>query len=460
MMYTTSENIVVSISPSSGVQNFATRRSQSGVVRWYGFDQTSEIGSTSYPSNFGVTAGFSTPVSTGMPVVDLTKSASSDGGGSLKFTVPPDSPANENAADAGVGVNGSYCGGWYTNFFTDVVANPGFGEGETFYVQWRQWFSDGQFGGLDQMAGKIAHIGTGDYGTNATQAFGSCSTQEVVVQDTGFGFPQMYHVCPSEGFSIVFEDGQSSPWNSFNFNMENGRASPYCFRYVANANVLGGGIGGKYRAGNFSPIGTCFSYAANQWMSFKIGITLGALGTATMGPYPNTSVYLNSRVRLWIGLQGQASELIIDRTGHLMATASNQSGGPQYTPAKFGKLWFNNRWTGFNSSTFLNTAVDVTNNTIVGGYSAWITGQEVKYKTATGVAIGGLDIYSTHYWVIRVNSTTIKLASSLANAMAEVAIDLTSQGGAGDHTLVMSHSGYSFWYDEVIISRNDIADPV
>lgn len=63
------------------------------------------------------------------------------------------------------------------------------------------------------------------------------------------------------------------------------------------------------------------------------------------------------------------------------------------------------------------------------------TGTAVVY-TSTSTVVTGLTA-STTYYVIRVSDTTIKLASSLANALAGTAIDLTG-AGAGIHTLTQT----------------------
>jgi microcystin-dependent protein len=65
----------------------------------------------------------------------------------------------------------------------------------------------------------------------------------------------------------------------------------------------------------------------------------------------------------------------------------------------------------------------------------WITGMKVR-ATTTGALPTGLAL-ATDYYVIRVSATTIKLATTLANAVAGTAIDLTAQG-SGTHTLTHS----------------------
>lgn len=65
----------------------------------------------------------------------------------------------------------------------------------------------------------------------------------------------------------------------------------------------------------------------------------------------------------------------------------------------------------------------------------WITGMKVR-ATTTGTLPTGLAL-ATDYYVIRDSGTTIKLASSLANAVAGTSIDITA-AGSGTHTLTHS----------------------
>lgn len=63
------------------------------------------------------------------------------------------------------------------------------------------------------------------------------------------------------------------------------------------------------------------------------------------------------------------------------------------------------------------------------------TGQAVVY-TSSGTVVTGL-VASTTYYVIRATATTIQLASSLSNALAGTAINLTGTG-TGTHTLTQT----------------------
>lgn len=64
------------------------------------------------------------------------------------------------------------------------------------------------------------------------------------------------------------------------------------------------------------------------------------------------------------------------------------------------------------------------------------TGAVVQASNSGGALPGGLAA-ATNYYVIRLGATTLKLATSLANAHAGTAIDITS-AGTGTHTLTMS----------------------
>jgi hypothetical protein len=76
--------------------------------------------------------------------------------------------------------------------------------------------------------------------------------------------------------------------------------------------------------------------------------------------------------------------------------------------------------------TVLTTAVNTTADTITVTNHRYLTGTKLTY-TAGGTAITGLT-NATAYFVIRVDANTFKLASSLANAQAGTAIDLTGTG--------------------------------
>lgn len=89
--------------------------------------------------------------------------------------------------------------------------------------------------------------------------------------------------------------------------------------------------------------------------------------------------------------------------------------------------------TGTYTTTF--TADAGTDVLTVAANNSLFTGAPVVASTTSGLP-GGLATVTTYY-VIRTASTTIKLATSLANAHAGTAIDITSTG-SGTHTLTMA----------------------
>ena len=59
---------------------------------------------------------------------------------------------------------------------------------------------------------------------------------------------------------------------------------------------------------------------------------------------------------------------------------------------------------------------------------------DVVVLTTSGVLPAGLSL-ATNYWAIRVDANNFKLASSLANAEAGTAVDITAAAGGGTHTV-------------------------
>ena len=87
--------------------------------------------------------------------------------------------------------------------------------------------------------------------------------------------------------------------------------------------------------------------------------------------------------------------------------------------------WFN------KASTFATTDVNTSTEVITVNRNI-PTGTPIKFSSTTTVPAGL--VAGTKYYAINNSSTTIKVASSLANAQAGTAIDLTSQG-TGTHTI-------------------------
>lgn len=84
------------------------------------------------------------------------------------------------------------------------------------------------------------------------------------------------------------------------------------------------------------------------------------------------------------------------------------------------------------AKTFVDGNVNVTDNTITIAAHGFALGRKVA-ATTNGSLPGGLS--ATNYYVILVDGNTIQLATSLANAEARTAVDITSAAGGGTHTL-------------------------
>jgi hypothetical protein len=270
----------------AGGQDFATRCAQPGVVKCVGFDTASDIAGV-FGNNSGILPGETTPT------LDGTVKAS--GNSSLKFTIPSNSGANSSGA-------------YFTNFSSDLSVQ--FGENSEFFVQWRQRFSPEFINTHYTSANgwKQLIMGTGDQpGT----LYSSCSTLETVVQNTGqAGFAQMYNSCTGSTSHIAF-DNFYTQFGSYDFKLQNARPSPYCLYSQSGA-------------GHFLPTGNCFGYFPDEWMTFQVRVKTG----------PRVAdEFTNSFVELWIGREGQPSEMVINQGPY------NLSAGSAAENQRFGKVW-------------------------------------------------------------------------------------------------------------------------
>jgi hypothetical protein len=85
------------------------------------------------------------------------------------------------------------------------------------------------------------------------------------------------------------------------------------------------------------------------------------------------------------------------------------------------------------SFSFVDADVTPASDTITEASHGFQTGDKAQL-TSTGTLPAGLAL-ATDYFVIRVDANTIKLASSIANAEAGIAVDITAAAGGGTHTL-------------------------
>jgi hypothetical protein len=260
-------------------RDFLARCQAPGVIRCVGFDSQQEIQGHLMPAWDGSYRG----------TVDPQVKAS--GQGSLRFEIPSNSPGNTS--------------GTFSIDFSDDLSVQ-FGEGQEFYVQWRQRFSP------ELLSTRFANgegwkqiiIGEGD---RPGKRADSCTQLEVVVQNSyQRGFPQMYHSCGGK-------DG-------------NYDGLQYWDNRIGNY-TLQNAVGCNYGHPTSPP---CFNYKPNQWMTFQVHIKVASW-------YTNNGRHKNdSTVQLWVANEGHPSKLVIDfrpESGHGYDLANND---PQ---AKYGKVW-------------------------------------------------------------------------------------------------------------------------
>lgn len=80
------------------------------------------------------------------------------------------------------------------------------------------------------------------------------------------------------------------------------------------------------------------------------------------------------------------------------------------------------------TKTFGDTGVNTTTDVITTAANGYYLGLKVRFTT-TGTLPSGISL-ATDYFVIPVTATTFKIATSLANAQAGTAVDITSQSSA------------------------------
>jgi hypothetical protein len=255
--------------------DFRRRCQAPGVVRWFDFDAQEAADPHIYPPS-------GQKAKRGKIVRDVKAS----GGGSLCFEIPSNTPADTS-------------GSFWLNFKDDLSAQ--FGEGEEFYVQWRQRFSP-EFLKTKYKGGggwKQVIIGEGD---RPGKTVYSCTQLEIVVNN-GYhrGIVQMYHSCGGK-------DGQYEGLEVFDPKV--------------NDILLQNACGCRYQQPTIPP---CVGYQADQWMTFQVHVKIGTW-------YKNDKRYRrDSTIELWVAEEGQPSKPVISRTDYDLANNN--------PAAKYGKIW-------------------------------------------------------------------------------------------------------------------------
>lgn len=193
--------------------------------------------------------------------VELATDQKASGESSLKFFMP---------SRTGSG----FAGQFYANFSDDFSLQ--FGEGEEFYIQWRQRFSkdflDNHY--IPMSRWKQVVIGEGNRPDSRAS---SCTQIELVVNQDDYGYPGMYHSC--------------------------------------------GGKDGRYELINST---WSVDYEPDQWMTFQLHVKIGTW-------YKNNHKYrYDSLIELWVAREGEQSRVVISAKHDL---ANNNP------LARYGKIW-------------------------------------------------------------------------------------------------------------------------
>jgi hypothetical protein len=234
------------------------------------------------------------------------------GTGSLKFTIPGRSAANA-------------AGSCPIDFTPNNSVQ--FGEGETFFVQFRVRLSctllftdcdpaspgykqqprrfratDGRF-----TAFKVSIIGTGD-SPQLRAPTDSCTALEVVLVETPSGIIAGYHSCG-------WYDGHQA-------GVRCARGTSNCFFDIQPRRGAD-----PYNQGCLNTTGgpQCVRWPADEWVTVTQQITVGKWADKVNDPARS------SNIRVWIQHEGQAPELVIDYDRNLRR--------PEQPFMKYGKIW-------------------------------------------------------------------------------------------------------------------------
>jgi hypothetical protein len=257
------------------------------------------------PADIAGESGGPTGITSGAATPELDMVIKASGASSLRFTVPPNSPAD---------TSGSY----WANFSDDYSVQ--FDSGEEFYVQWRQRFAPDFLTTEYEGGGGWKQVIIGEGSRPGDPAY-SCTTLEVVVVNGYYrGFPSMYHSC---GVKDGQYEGFEPPIPPDDFALQNAIEGCTYHNQV---------------------VPPCAGYRAEQWMTFQVHIAIGTW-------YENDGVYRHdSTVQLWVANEGEPSRLVIDLSPGDPECNAEQSSQPSchtgydlvndaIGTAKYGQVW-------------------------------------------------------------------------------------------------------------------------
>lgn len=257
-----------------------------------------------------------------LPGLDSKVKAS--GTGSLRFVQPSLSGA-------------SGAGAFATNFSEDLSQT--FGEGDTFFVQYR-WRASCELlyfdcdpkspnfketrrfyakSGKGKTAFKLSIIGTGD--PEEGKSANSCTALEMVLVHGSDHSISGYHNCGwYKGFSRKV-DPATSPIPAPNYAYDSQPGGIFtCPSNYGKPEV-------KKKWGRIPD--TCFTLDSDQWMTIQMQISIGTWQPRRSGPDKN--IPPNSNVKLWAAYEGEPQQLVIDNDLYLK--------GSKQQDERFGKVW-------------------------------------------------------------------------------------------------------------------------
>lgn len=219
-------------------EDFRMRCQASGVIRCVGFDSQSEVAPQLYPAWDQNLRGF------------VDEGIRTSGKGSLRFDIPPFSPANTS--------------GYFTLRF-----GQNFEEGETFYVQFRQRFSPEMLA-ID-WAGLMGTSWKQVIFHNHSATCGDLELTTAMYEWAKPAIPIMYTDC---GARALYSNGGKPPTQlqQGDYNCWYGHVSPK----------------------------SCFAYLADQWVTLYYQVSIGEWGKP------------NSTIKAWVALGGKPYRQWID----------------------------------------------------------------------------------------------------------------------------------------------------
>jgi hypothetical protein len=220
--------------------------------------------------------------------------------------------------------------GWFDwNFSPDLSKT--FGNGQEFYVQYRERLDPGMLNGNNFPNGEGFKSDIITEGDTASVQAGDCSNspgEVVMVQDgNGAPYPVLYHNCGFSGGTLAFMQ------SGYELIQLGG---------VAGSNFLDQNTGGcPHYSGRGTPITdpTCWNYVANEWFTVQVHIKVGTFQNP------------NSVIEFWLAHQGQPAQLVTNAAD--AALVNDGSGGAS---GKYGKIQLSAYNTSMSGS-LVNTGV-------------------------------------------------------------------------------------------------------